>query len=193
MKTDFLKSLGIEDEKIIEAIHAENGKDIDNVRRQMQSVENERNSLKTQLEERDNQLSDLKKNSKNNAELTARIEELERENKQSKETHESELAALKKNSAVELALLGDKVKNVKALKPFLNMDNIKLENETLVGYKEQIDKLRADETTAFLFEAVESSVPTGTKPGGGSSSNVPNSSQPTSFAQAVANALGNKK
>lgn len=159
MKTDFLKSLGIEDDKIIEAIHAENGKDITKVRKQLEDMESERDSLKAQLDERDTQLKELKKSVKDNEDLVSRLEQLEQDNKTAKESHEAELANLKKSNAIELALKDDKVRNVKALKPFLDIENIKYENDTLVGYKEQIDKLRADEATAFLFETSEGAAP----------------------------------
>ena len=153
MKSDFLKSLGITDQEIIDAIHAENGKDITNVRRQLEAMQSERDSLQTQLTERDNQLKELKKSVKDNEELTSRLEALEAENKTAKETYAVELANLKKSNAIEIALKDDKAKSVKAVMPFLNVENIKFENDTLVGYKEKIESLKSDEVTSFLFDA----------------------------------------
>lgn len=195
MKTDFLKSLGIEDEKIIEAIHAENGRDITKVRKQLEDVESERDSLKTQLDERDAQLKELKKSVKDNDDLVAKLEKLENENKTAKETYAAELESLKKNNAIELALKDDKVRSVKALKPFLDMDAIKFENDTLVGYKEQIEKLRSDESTAFLFDASEPHAPqniSGAKPAAPTPPTNP-VPQGATLHDAIAKALGSKK
>ena len=197
MKSDFLKSLGITDQEIIDASHAENGKDITNVRRQLEAMQSERDSLQTQLTERDNQLKELKKSVKDNEELTSRLEALEAENKTAKETYAAELANLKKSNAIEIALKDDKAKSVKAVMPFLNVENIKFENDTLVGYKEQIESLKSDEATSFLFDAAQPTQPTkpplsGAKP---ADPTPPTGGNPqgVSFRDAVYNAISGKK
>lgn len=197
MKTDFLKSLGITDQEIIDAIHAENGKDITNVRRQLEAMQSERDSLQTQLTERDNQLKELKKSVKDNEELTSRLEALEAENKTAKETHAIELANLKKSNAIEIALKDDKAKSVKAVMPFLNVENIKFENDTLVGYKEQIESLKSDEATSFLFDAAQPTPqPKPSLSGAEPAKPTPptgGNPQGVSFRDAVFNAISGKK
>ena len=197
MKSDFLKSLGITDQEIIDAIHAENGKDITNVRRQLEAMQSERDSLQTQLTERDNQLKELKKSVKDNEELTSRLEALEAENKTAKETYAVELANLKKSNAIEIALKDDKAKSVKAVMPFLNVENIKFENDTLVGYKEQIESLRSDEATSFLFDAAQPTPqPKPSLSGAEPAKPMPptgGNPQGVSFRDAVFNAISGKK
>ena len=197
MKSDFLKSLGITDQEIIDAIHAENGKDITNVRRQLEAMQSERDSLQTQLTERDNQLKELKKSVKDNEELTSRLEALEAENKTAKETYAAELANLKKSNAIEIALKDDKAKSVKAVMPFLNVENIKFENDTLVGYKEQIESLKSDEATSFLFDAAQPTPqPKPSLSGAEPAKPTPptgGNPQGVSFRDAVFNAISGKK
>ncbi len=60
---------------------------------------------------------------------------------------------LKKNSLIDLSLVKNKAKNPKAVKALLNMEELKLENDTLVGLDEQIETIKT--TDAYLFHTVE--------------------------------------
>lgn len=77
MKTEFLKSLGIDDENI-KKIMAENGKDIEAEKAKTTSVQNELTATKEKLTTYEGEISKLKESSANNDELTKKIEELEK-------------------------------------------------------------------------------------------------------------------
>ena len=70
MKREFLKNMELTDEQI-DAIMAENGKDVNGLKEQVNSLTTEKDGLQSQLTERDTQLKDLK--GKDSAELTADI------------------------------------------------------------------------------------------------------------------------
>lgn len=106
--------------------------------------------LKTQLGERDEQLAALKKQVKDNAELTTQIEKLQEDNKKVKEESEAKIKSQNFDFVLELKLRDYKVKNVKAVKALLAVDKLKLnDDETFTGLEEQIKKLK--ETDEYLF------------------------------------------
>lgn len=72
MKREFLKKMELTDEQI-DAIMAENGKDVNGLKEQVYSLTTEKDSLQSQLTERDTQLQDLKGKVKDSDELTTEI------------------------------------------------------------------------------------------------------------------------
>ena len=64
--------------------------------------------------------------------------------------YNNDIAALKLNSALDSALMGAKARDVKAVKPFINMELIKLDGDKLMGFDEQIKSIK--ENKGFLFE-----------------------------------------
>jgi uncharacterized protein YjiS (DUF1127 family) len=141
-------------------------------------VQTENANLKKQVKERDKQLEDLKASAGDNEELKKQIKQLQEDNKTQAAAHEKELTQLKIDTAVDKALTESGAKNNKAVRALLNLDDAALSDDGLVkGLSEQIDKLKADDGSKFLFS--ESEQPqtkfTGFQPG--SSSMVPNSKQ----------------
>lgn len=65
--------------------------------------------------------------------------------------YNTDLAAVKLDSAVDMALVQAKAKNPKLAKAALDMSVIKLDGENLLGLTEQLDKLK--ESDGYLFEA----------------------------------------
>lgn len=189
MKTDFLKSIGIEDQDVINKIMAENGKDINKARGESESLTTQVEDLKSQIADRDKQLKDLQKTVKGNEDLEKQIEQLQEQNKTAKTDYENKLEAMAKNNAIEIALLNANAKSTKAVKPFLDMELIKLDGESVVGLKEQIEKLANNEETSFLFGKTEpQNPPAGTKPHSGNAE--PSDQGATnSLHQAIANAF----
>lgn len=118
-------------------------------------VNNDNKNLKSQLTDRDNQLSELKKNNKDNEELNAQIKKLQEDNKAATEKYEAELSKIKLDNAVNTALLSAKAKNSKAVKALLDLDKVNLDGENLTGLEEQIKALREAEDSKFLFEVTE--------------------------------------
>ncbi len=69
---------------------------------------------------------------------------------------EAELDAMRLEIGVERVLVKNKARCVPAVKALLKMEDAKLlADGTVEGIQEQIDALRADADTAFLFEAEE--------------------------------------
>lgn len=64
--------------------------------------------------------------------------------------YNTDIAAVKLNSAVDMALVGAKAKNPKLAKAALDMSVIKMDGENLIGLTEQLDNLKKSD--AYLFE-----------------------------------------
>lgn len=124
---------------------------------------------KKQLKDRDKQLEDLKEKAKDNEELSAEIQKLKSENEKATQEYESKIKEKDFNYSLERALTDSKAKNAMAVKALLNLDNIKLDGENLIGLKDQIDKLK--ESDSYLFET---KVEGGTGTIGGDSSSFDN-------------------
>ena len=116
-------------------------------------VIDEKNELKSEISNRDNQLKELAKITKDNEELNLKIKELQKTNETAQTEYESKLASLRLDNGIELALTQGGALNNKAVKALLNMENIKYENDKLVGLEEQIKALK--ESDAYLFKGLE--------------------------------------
>ena len=103
MKCEDLKNLGLTDEQIGKVM-AEHGKDITSLQEKVNGLTNERDGLKSQLDERDQQLVDLQKNSKNVDDLNEQIKQLQSDNKKANEEWQNKLATQTKNFKIETAL-----------------------------------------------------------------------------------------
>lgn len=152
---------------------------------------NEVNETKKQLEkdvkERNKQLEELKKANASNEELKTQITNLQETNKKAEENFKAELSKIKLDNAIENALIGAKSKNNKAVKALLNLENIKLENDSLVGLDEQLKVLQSAENSKFLFEEVKDSNKTnisGIQPGVGNTNN--NETRPLTYSEMLA-------
>lgn len=77
MKTEFLKSLGIDDENI-KKIMAENGKDIEAEKAKTTAVQNELTASKEKLTSYESEITKLKESTADHDKLTAKIAELEK-------------------------------------------------------------------------------------------------------------------
>ena len=169
-----LEDLGLDKEQADKVLSI-NKADVEDAGKEVQT---ENANLKKQVKERDKQLEDLKASAGDNEELKKQIKQLQEDNKTQAAAHEKELTQLKIDTAVDKALTESGAKNNKAVRALLNLDDAALSDDGLVkGLSEQIDKLKADDGSKFLFS--ESEQPqtkfTGFQPG--SSSMVPNSKQ----------------
>ena len=99
--------------------------------------------------------------------LNKKITDLQNENKRQQAEFDKQMSAEKLNNALDRALSRAKARNHKAALALLDRDKIKLTEDGLEGFDEQIKSLKADEKTAFLFESdgnKEPEAPSGFKP-----------------------------
>ena len=122
MKTEFLKSLGIEDKETIDAIMAENGKDIANVQGNTSELKSRIKTLENQLSAKTTEFDNLKESTKDYDSLVSKIKQLELDNSQlttDKKQLEIDLDAkvsqILKNHAIENSVRDAKAKNTKAV------------------------------------------------------------------------------
>ncbi|WP_217563060.1 phage scaffolding protein [Paenibacillus sp. GbtcB18] len=115
---------------------------------------NEANTAKKQaedtLKERDKQLEELKKSTKDNAELQGQIQKLQDENKAATEQYNADLKELQLNSALKLALSGQ-AHDIDIVAGLLDKSKIELDEAGGIkgGLDDQVKALR--ESKGFLF------------------------------------------
>lgn len=125
-------------------------------------VNEQKNEYKKMVDERDKQLEGLKEKAKGHDDLTAKLTELENQNKQTKEEYEAKMAELKKNTAIDLFLSSQKAKNVKAVKALLDMQKVSIDGDNLIGIEEQLKTLK--EAEPYLFGDTKTTVGGGSNP-----------------------------
>ena len=107
--------------------------------------------MQSQITERDKDLKSLKKQAGDNEELSNQFKELQNKYKQDTENLTKELQQTKLSSAVDSALGKAKVRNTKAAKALLNMDEVKLNDKgELEGLEDQINELQKSD--GYLFD-----------------------------------------
>ncbi|MGN1114313.1 MAG: phage scaffolding protein [Oscillospiraceae bacterium] len=80
------------------------------------------------------------------------VEELKKSAQDWETKYNADIAALKLDKAVEMALIGANVKDVGIVKQQLDTSTIKIDDDgKLIGINEQLDKLRNDKS--FLFDS----------------------------------------
>lgn len=160
MDRETLKKFGLNDDQINQVM-AEHGKDLEKSKANESELEqlNQQNAeLTSQISDRDKQLKDLSGKAGDNEELQSQIKALQDQNKQSKADYDANIAQLKRDGAIELALREANARNPKAVKALLDGDTIKVDDEGVHGLKEQLEQLQ--ESDAYLF-ANESDKKTG--------------------------------
>lgn len=189
MNRDTLQKFGLSDEQVNQVM-AEHGKDLEKskgVESELEQLKQQNTDLTSQIAERDKQLKDLSGKAGDNEELQTQIKALQDQNKQAKTDYEANIATLKRDGAIELALREAKAKNPKAVKALLNGDNITIDDDGVHGLKEQLEQLQ--ESDGYLFNTEQEGAKPGVKitgsgnPSGGSNE-VPKFSE-LSYKQAL--------
>jgi hypothetical protein len=78
------------------------------------------------------------------------VKQLKKDVEDAQTKYNTDIGALKKSSAINLALVGAKARDVKAVLPFVNMDAVTVDGDKVLGLDEQVQNLKKDK--AFLFE-----------------------------------------
>ena len=193
MKRDFLKNLGIEDKDIIDKIMDENSADIGRAKGELQTYKDKVTELEGQITTKDAEISTLKTQVGDVATLNNKITQLETDKNDLTNRLNTEVTNLKKNHAIEHELRAAKAKSFKAVMAHLDLEKITFENEELGGLAEQLNALKSGEDTSFLFGEAQPAAPSGTHittpVTSGKGGNPPTAK---SFAEAIANHIGNK-
>lgn len=187
MKTDFLKNLGITEQSTIDAIMAENGRDVTKAKTDLETYRTRVTDLEGQIATKDGEIAKLTKQVGDVTALNQKIAELEADKTKLTTDLDAKVGEIKKAHAIENGVRDAKAKNVKAVMALLDMSKINYNDDKLEGLSEQLTALQGDESSSFLFGEAQTA-PSGTKP-----SNPPatGGTAPTSrtLAEAVANAL----
>lgn len=151
MKREELKEHGLSEEQI-NFVMAQNGKDVNALNDKINGLTGERDGLQKQIDDRDEQLTTLKKSAKDNEELQSQIKQLQDENKTAKQNYQDQLAKQNKSFKIEGALRDAKAKNIKTVLPLIDTEKVSVNDDgSLNGLSEQLDAVKKD--NSFLFEA----------------------------------------
>ena len=146
LKREMLIDAGIEDKDTIERIMAAYGSAIKDAKSELQA---ENDSLKTQLEQRDQAIQDLQAKEGASEEAKQQLAELQAQFESYKTDSEANLAQVKKTNAVALALKDVGAHNSEDLMRFIDLDKIELAEDGKPKLDETIKGLK--ETSPYLF------------------------------------------
>ena len=162
---ELLKKAGIEEEKV-DGVISDISKELPKYfipKDKYNEVAEAKKKLETDIQERDNQLEQLKNAAGNSEELKAQIEQLQAENQKAAEEWQAKMAQMQLDFAIEKALAAAKAKNPKAVKALLDMEKVKLDGEQLLGLDDQLKAIQ--QSDPYLF-GESGKVGSGTNPPG---------------------------
>lgn len=133
-------------------------KDIDLVDSSTYIAKDKFDSLNQQLKTANTTIADLKKDNKGNETLQVKVGEYETKVKE----YEKQIKNMQFNYALEGALKSANVRNTKAVKALLNLENVKLDGESILGLKEQLESLK--QSDSYLFAEEQQTTFSGVKP-----------------------------
>jgi len=152
LKRDMLVEAGIEDKAVIDSLMNAYGSGIENAKAQAKSeLQAENDSLKQQLEQQSQALSDLQAKEGASAESKQQLEELKAQFDQYKLDSEANLAQITKTNAVALALKDVGAHNSEDLMKFIDLDKISLGEDGKPQLEDTINSLK--ESSPYLFQA----------------------------------------
>lgn len=173
MKRDFLEGLGLNSDQV-DKVMTQFGKDIaeSSANSKELSEKNEQLSanvtgLNKQISDYESQIKELKKSSANNKELQERLDTIQQEAKQQKANFTKQMAAQKKDFAIKSALSKTNAQNADVVAKLLDMDKISLDdNGQLLGFNDQVEALKKDNSFLFKADKPEGETVTGIVAGG---------------------------
>ena len=130
---------------------AENGKDIKREQNDKATIEKELEDTKALLKDANTQIDsfkgmDIEAIKKSAEDYKTKYEEADKKSKE-------DIAELKKSHAIDIALLNTHhAKNVKSVRANLNLENIKLDGDKLIGFDDQVELLKKSDSYLFDIE-----------------------------------------
>ncbi len=118
--------------------------------------------LQDRLAERDKQLKEIGVKVTDNDELSKRILELQATNDKITTEYETKIATQAFDTKLEKEMAKYSPKNVKAVKALLDMENIKLDGDNLIGFKDQMEAIKASDGYLLGQEVVKGNAPPNT-------------------------------
>ncbi|WBM89740.1 hypothetical protein [Lacticaseibacillus phage P7.1] len=164
MKREELKGLGLSDEQVdkVMVIH---GTDVNELKGQVSQLTTERDGLKQRVSESDKQLNELKAAHKDDKDFQAEIDKLKADNKAKDDAASKQLKETQLNYQTELALVKAGALNTKAASALIDKDKLGLDEKgNVTGLDEQLEALKSDDSSKFLFKAEEAQKPNDTPP-----------------------------
>lgn len=155
--TEALQEFGLTKEQIKD-VFALHGKDLNALKADLETATQERDSLKSQLQNTEAQLETLKADASTTAEQKQALDTLQAEYNKHKEEAAAELAKTQKVYAINLALKDTKAHNPETLMKFIDVDAIELDDNGKPKLDDLINGLM--ESDPYLFQAEEENTPT---------------------------------
>lgn len=159
MTKEELKALGLTDEQI-EKVVEDYGKNYV-TKLQFNKKNDALKQAEESLEAMQSDIETLKKANADNAELSKQIDELNAAQLKREAEYTAQIQKMELDGIVERTLLSSKVKNAKAVRALLDLEDAKVKDGAIKGLDDQLTKLK--ESDPYLFES--ESKPTGVTPG----------------------------
>ena len=159
MTKEELKALGLNDEQI-EKVVEDYGKNYV-PKNQFNKKNDALKQAEESLEAMQSDIETLKKANADNDELSKQIDELNAAQLKREAEYTAQIQKMELDGIVERTLLSSKVKNAKAVRALLDLEDAKVKDGTIKGLDDQLTKLK--ESDPYLFES--DSKPTGVTPG----------------------------
>lgn len=110
-------------------------------------------------------------------------EQLSRDLETLQKRYDDDIAAMRLQSAIDLALSKSKSRDPQITRAALRMEDIKLDGDKLLGLEDQLDTLKKEKS--WLFEDISAKTPPPLAPGPGSDPVISPTPAPTSLAGAL--------
>lgn len=156
MKREELKALGLEDD-LVNQIMGLHGKTVNELNSKLTTAEQQATQYQEQLQANQTELDTLKESAKGNDDLTQQLADLQTKFDNSEQNSKQQLAEQQKDFAIKLALKEANALDENIVLGLLDRDTIKVAENGLQGFSEQLETLKTDKS--FLFQQTEPAEP----------------------------------
>ena len=151
MKKEDLIALGI-DEEVAKSVMALHGKQVTQLNAQVATAEQQATQYQEQLQANQTELDGLKEAAEGNDELTQQLADLQTKFDTVKTDADSKLSETQKDYAIKLALKDANALDENIILGLLDRDTIKVAENGLQGFTEQLETLKTDKSFLFAQE-----------------------------------------